>query len=247
MTPLDAALKAAQNDPERQNEFYTVFLNTEVFVPTADLMGGKEGLRRTGDRETFRPMVVTQDGKDFIPIFDSKERLATWIRRTAPCVGISAHVLIATLGTKAHLALNPGTPFYKEFVPEELEWLLSVLRSQQPQATTVPQGTEVLIASPKELPPQLAERITQALSKSPEVTAAYLPQVAYGGPNPAPQLLLLLRADGANGTVFQAIVKDVTLAMRGLLGPGRFVDIIKYSGSGLDQAILETVKPFYAK
>ena len=101
MTPLDEALKAAQTDPAKQNEFYTVFLNTEVFVPTAELIGGQEGLRRSGAKESFRPMVVTQDGKDFIPIFDNKQRLETWIRRPSPCVGLAAHALLASLGTES--------------------------------------------------------------------------------------------------------------------------------------------------
>lgn len=57
MTALDKALEAATKNPEKQSDYYNLFLNSEIFVPTHDLPL-KEGRNRVGAGETIRPIIM---------------------------------------------------------------------------------------------------------------------------------------------------------------------------------------------
>jgi hypothetical protein len=66
---------------------------------------------------------MESDGNDYLMIFDTKERLTAWSEKEVACVEVPGHVLAATSMPPLHWALNVGTDYSKQFVPDEIAWL----------------------------------------------------------------------------------------------------------------------------
>jgi hypothetical protein len=153
MTELDQALETLRQDmtdAKSQSKFYDLFLNGTYFVPNQeeeDLAGAGEG---AADGHVL-PLVIESEGNDYLMLFDSKERLHAWAQAEVGSVEVPGFVLAATTQPPLHWALNVGTPYSKQFVPDEIAWLREVVErcnaeaakgmaeeSVQPQETTMP-------------------------------------------------------------------------------------------------------------
>jgi SseB protein N-terminal domain len=132
MTPLDQALKAVHEDPDnldKRHHFYSLFLQTDFFVPTYDQENG-EMLRGAGEPENPRralPLVMESDGANFMMLFDLAERVTAWAAEEVKCLTIPGYVVIAMATEGLHLAMNVGTDLSKQFNPEEITWLKQVV------------------------------------------------------------------------------------------------------------------------
>lgn len=128
MSELDQALQALRmdmNDATLQSKFYDLFLNTTFCVPTFDQQG-LEG-ESVPEEGQVLPLVIESDGKDYLMIFDSEQRLKNWAPDNVKWVGVPGHVLAATTMPPLHLALNVGTEHSKQFLPDEIAWLREVV------------------------------------------------------------------------------------------------------------------------
>lgn len=128
MSGLDQALQALRldmNDAKRQSSFYDLFLNTTFCVPTLD----RQELDGESDVEEGQvlPLIIESEGNDYLMIFDSEERLKAWAAEDAKWVGVPGYVLAATTMPPLHLALNVGTEYSKQFLPDEIAWLREVV------------------------------------------------------------------------------------------------------------------------
>jgi len=129
MTELDQALEALRqdmNDPKSQSKFYDLFLNSTYFVPKLDdrdAIGADEG---AADGQVL-PLVIESEGNDYLMLFDSKERMHAWAQAEVGCVEVPGFVLAATTQPPLHWALNVGTPYSKQFLPDEIAWLREVV------------------------------------------------------------------------------------------------------------------------
>ena len=119
MSALDTLLKTAydaEGSTDSANKFYVALFRTNLYMPVK--------INKTDSlEEPFSPLYVQQDEHFFVPIFDSLERLQAWAgahHEKIDHVEITGEAVIRGLGSKAYLCLNVGTPFYKEFSPEEL-------------------------------------------------------------------------------------------------------------------------------
>jgi hypothetical protein len=245
MTPLDKALQAAQSDKSKVNEFYDLFLATDVYVPTHDSSKVESGSRRTTEGETFSPVIVTNKGTDFLPIFDTLERLQAWAGgHELTYIRMPAHALLLSIDNRLHVALNVGTDHFKEFVSDEVKWLQDSVRAAGAQQS-VPAGTEVLVGTPAKIPSGLEGALTRCLSRNKEIKAGYLGQVMYARQGEKPHLVLVLQVEPVAETVFTAIAHDAGIAARGILGAGEYLDIMRDEGRGVAATIVKQVKPFY--
>ena len=249
MTELDKALVAAQKDQAKTDAFYSLFLNSEVIIPTRDAAALEAGVRRSQEGESFSPMVVENEGVPFLPVFDRKERLEAWARgQDITYVQMPAHALIrSSLDSKLHIALNVGTPHFKEFVPDELAWLRQAFDEQKPSAFSVPAGTKVSVGAPVRVPDGLEESLTSCMIRNREVQAAYLGQADFDLPGEKPQLFLVLKLDDGAEEYLENISEDIGMATRGLLGEQEALTMQVYDGKGISSDVVETVKPFYAR
>jgi len=128
MSGLDQALQALRldmNDAKRQSSFYDLFLNTTFCVPTLDQQElDGESAEEEGQ---VLPLIIESEGNDYLMIFDSEERLKAWAAEDAKWVGVPGYVLAATTMPPLHLALNVGTEYSKQFLPDEIAWLREVV------------------------------------------------------------------------------------------------------------------------
>lgn len=127
MTPIDEALQAMRQDmadAKRQSKFYDLFLNTTFYVPTLD---PQELEGATVEEGQILPLIIESEGDDYLMLFDTEERLKNWAENDVKSVGVPGYVLAATTMPPLHMALNVGTEFSKQFLPDEITWLREVV------------------------------------------------------------------------------------------------------------------------
>jgi len=128
LTEIDLALQTLRVDMEdakRQSKFYDIFLNTTFCVPTLDRQELEEGIS-VEDGQVL-PLIIESEGNDYLMLFDTEERLKNWAGADVTWVGVPGYVLAATTMPPLHLALNVGTEYSKQFLPDEVAWLREVV------------------------------------------------------------------------------------------------------------------------
>ncbi|WP_129126448.1 SseB family protein [Geomonas oryzae] len=119
MEKLDEALvNLRQNlrDGKKQSEFYDLFLNSAFFVA---ILKESEQVEKAGG---VLPLITEADGKDYLMLFSTLERLKAWDAETQ-YIEVPGHLLALSTTPPLHWALNVGTEYSKEFHPEEIAWL----------------------------------------------------------------------------------------------------------------------------
>jgi hypothetical protein len=244
MTALDLAFEAAAKNPTKQSEYYNLFLNSEIFIPTRDVPL-EERRKRADEGETIRPIIVESEGKSYFMLFDTKERLGAWAKREVGFTAVPGHVVVEMMGPDIHWALNVGTDHVKIFVPDEIKWLKeTVARTREEKLSN---GTTVLVGAPAKIPAGLVESLTKNLVRNSEVAEAYLGQVHYVKEGEVPHLALVLRTDAVSPSTIEAIRKDLATASRGFVGKDGYIDIFVDDGKGVAYQVTKSVKPFYVR
>lgn len=129
LTALDEALKALRLDMDNakgQSKFYDLFLNTSFFVPTLDDEEFKGDVDTLQDGQVL-PLVIESEGNDYLMLFDTKERMQAWAEAEVKWVDVPGYLLAATTMPPLHWALNVGTEYSKQFLPDEIAWLKEVV------------------------------------------------------------------------------------------------------------------------
>lgn len=244
MTPLDESYVTAMQT-KQEAVFYNAFLSSTIFIPTAD-SPTSESTKRAGSNETISPIIIESNGKKYIMLFDTKERLAAWAKKEVGFAALPGHAVVEMMGPEFHWALNVGTDYVKTFVPDEIAWLKQNLTKAQ--AESVPAGTKVLIGAPAKVPSGLVEALKKTISsRNPEVESAYLGQVFYVRDGERPHLALVIDVNTKDKVAINAICQDLAVSTKGLLGEGEYIDIMANDGNGTALEITKAVKPFYNK
>ncbi len=129
MTELDAALEILRQDmnsAKSQSAYYDLFLNASFFVPSLDARN-VEGAAELMEEGDVLPMVIENEGNDYLMLFDTRERLYDWAETEVSYVEIPGYLLASTTMDPLHWALNVGTDFSKQFLPDEIAWLREVV------------------------------------------------------------------------------------------------------------------------
>ncbi len=133
MTDLDQALAKFVQDENEQAAYYDLVLNTRFYIPTRD-GEAVAGQTAVSADDTFSPLLLEAEGKRYMLLFDREERLGAWAKQPAPYVALPGHALAGVTPPDLHWAVNVGTGYAKEFVPEEIGWLREVLRKSSEEA-----------------------------------------------------------------------------------------------------------------
>lgn len=137
MTALDRALERFRENSEDatcSSKFYELFLNTLFYVPTV-----KEKLdleEPTEEEDLSVPMIVEVDGLNYLMLFDTEQRLKDWAQQDAPFLTVPGHMISEFAAPDLYWALNVGTDFAKQFVPEETAWIKSVVAQCKTEIVT---------------------------------------------------------------------------------------------------------------
>lgn len=119
---LENMLEKATRDASFHDEFYRTFCHAEVFVV---LLGSSAQGNITLPKETSLTLQEAEyQGKRYIPVFSSLEKLSTFIKTDANYMAIRGINLLGMV-KNIELLLNPGAPYGKVFTSEEMTNMLS--------------------------------------------------------------------------------------------------------------------------
>lgn len=125
-TSLDRAVAAAFAQPDQRsaaNHVWIELLRAPLCLPV-------DPNPPQDSEEAFHPLYAKVGEHYFLAAFDTPERLTTWAGASLDkmaYVTLSGRELIAGMGEGVFLALNVGTPFYKEFSPDEVKHLKKIV------------------------------------------------------------------------------------------------------------------------
>jgi hypothetical protein len=128
MTEIDQALEALRVNPDdhkAQSGFYDLFLNSSFFIPTVDEMVSTDD--KSAKEKVEVPMIIADDGIDYLIFFDQQQRLNDWANEEVPSLQLPGHVLVEMTTAELHWAMNIGTDYNKQFAPDEITWLKEVV------------------------------------------------------------------------------------------------------------------------
>ena len=115
MSELDQALKKYREDDKHQATYYELILNTDFYIPICD--PGED------EQDSVVPLVFESEGKSYLMLFDSEQRLTAWAKKEVRHAVVAGHLLAEISTPEIHWAVNFGVGKAKEFVPDEIKWL----------------------------------------------------------------------------------------------------------------------------
>lgn len=130
MTELDVLLDRCIKEEAEQSTYYDLVLNSNFYVPILE-----EDSEAGADDDNVTPVILEADGKPYMMLFDTEERLLNWANQEIRHIVLPGHSLVEISTAELYWALNIGTDFQKEFVPEEIGWLKNVVKQCQVKAT----------------------------------------------------------------------------------------------------------------
>jgi hypothetical protein len=129
MTELDrviAAAFASEGKQEDVNKVYLALLRTVLYLP---VQKGEDQVKQP-DEDPFKPLFAKIDDQYFMLVFDTVERLTVWAGEQIAhmnYVEISGMDLVKGMNENVFLCLNHGADFYKEFTPDEVKRLKTIV------------------------------------------------------------------------------------------------------------------------
>lgn len=241
---LERKLILAADNPASRPDFYTALMASDVFViGLTDSTG--EGVKTIPAGAKLSIVNWEKnDGTPIIPFFTSLEALQRALKEESNYVALPARSFFEmTLGSS--LALNPASPYGKEFFPNEIHALLETGMNHIPQTRVVQKETKVLLGQPANYPADMVSALTELLARHAAVKAAYLCLMHDTSTGEKPTLVVGFEGD-----------QDLTEAMKqagsvaaDTAPKGELVDftVIKRGEPGIGNYMFESVRPFYER
>lgn len=244
---LEQSLVKAAKDPAHRPQFYEDFLASEIFIIQHGEPPPKEVKRVTISAPTkLQIQNIEHNGKPYIPIFTSLDRLRATLKREATFMGINAREFLNIVKGSAVL-LNPGSDYGKEFTASEINSLLDGSVWKPTEQITFQKPTKVLFGQPKNYPKDLTDALSRLFATLPEVERAWLAHFFNPERDEKPHTLIGIEQSGN----WDSVVGQAGVVARNVKIPDPPVDftqVIKGGGEGLMQDyFLKDTAPFYKK
>ncbi|MGI8846890.1 MAG: enhanced serine sensitivity protein SseB C-terminal domain-containing protein [Candidatus Dormibacteria bacterium] len=207
--PLETAMVAAAEDPQRFDDFMSALREGDVMVPGQKPVD-HEGERVTEGDENISLPVVDWQGHAAVPVFSSVGRLRRAVPEAPSYMAFHFSDLAANW-TDHWMILNPGNEVGIPLPPE-------LIRGETDRVT-LDAGSEIVIGEPAVIPGALIATIVALLRGRPEVVAAHCAEVLIPGAV-RPELVVGLELD--DPSEFESLATAFTreLQQRGSIGAG---------------------------
>lgn len=241
---LEKSLRLAASEPAHRPEFCRLLLASTVFV-----LGSSD--QATEGKETLQAGAKIQiqnwaksDGSPIIPFFSSLGALQRAIEQQTKYMALPAKSLFE-MTRGSYLVLNPKSDYGKEFIPAEVEALLSDGVSNLPERRVITEATKVLMGQPANYPSAMVSSLTTLFSKHKNVKSAYLILMHDTSRDKVPHLVVGIETEGH----FEEAVRDAGVVASATSGKNESVDFIqiKYGEAGVCEYMIKNVKPFYER
>lgn len=242
---LEGVLRLAADEPAHRRQFCEVLMNSQVYLL------GTTGARGTDGDVSLEAGSKIQiqhwqkaDGLPVIPFFSSLEVLQKSIETEESYLALPVRSLFEmTLG--ATLFLNPKSDYGKEFVPQEVEHLLSIGVSQGPSQRVVEKETKVLLGQPSKYPSKMVDSLTKLLANHGNVKRAYLALMHDASVDQKPHLIIGIDAVGD----IEKVMREAGNVAADTAPDGEPVDLYRVNDneSGVSQYFVNHTKPFYER
>lgn len=257
MTPqnaLEHALVAAATDPSARPLFYRLALESPLLFVDAgsevdagsgadadsDLpVDGKPTVLRAG--ASVRAEAVEIDGVLHTAIFSSQAALSAVLQTERKFISMLGRNLFELM-RGSHLILNPGLPYGKQFLPDEIEAMLDGTAVRGYSTQVLQEETRVLLGQPSDYPRHLTDALAALFRSRKEVEAAYLGLCAWPDADERPHVVIGIDMQGAREALMPAVMSTI----RGVARQGEIVDVVGMDSSSFG-AYLRTTKPFYKR
>lgn len=123
MNALELAVKSAldsSGNSKEANKAYLEFIKANFIIPTE---------RKSEDNEP-EVLFLEENNQIFLPVFTDKKYLDDWAREIANEINVlklSGVDLLKGVGDNVTVCLDPGSAHYKEFIPEEMARMRSMV------------------------------------------------------------------------------------------------------------------------
>src|SRR5688572_28596949 len=120
---LEKSLMSAATNPSSRPQFYRDLLEADIFI----IQYGNNNLDIKNhvlqEGAELKIQHIERDGISWLPIFSSLQRLQQFIRSESSYLQLKARDFFE-ITRGAHVVLNPGFDYGKEFIPQEITGLL---------------------------------------------------------------------------------------------------------------------------
>jgi hypothetical protein len=241
---LEEALRLAAAEPADRPEFYRILMESTVLIlGEADRIPGEEIDLEEGTRIEIQNW-MKPDGTQVIPFFSSIEAMRRVVEDETEYLALPARALFEiTLGSI--LILNPRSEIGKEFIPEEIESLLTGGMNHAPQQRIIRKSTEVLIGQPSEYPMEMISSLSKLFARRRNVRAGYIAMMHDTSIDETPHLVVGIEVDGE----FEGIAQEAGTVAADTSPNGEPVDLIRIDSRTRfpGNYFFEKVKPFYVR
>jgi hypothetical protein len=239
---LERSLMNAATNASARPQFLRDLLQSDIFV----LNQKGEDFRVEGSilqkGAKLNVLSFERDGKTWLPIFTSLQRLEQFIRVDSNYVQLKAKDFFE-ITRGAFVVLNPGFEYGKEFLPREIEQLLDGSIFKPMQTYTAQKPTQVLIGQPAVYPHTLVNTLSAYFEKNPQVNKVYLAQYFNPQMDDKPHLLICIDGKGD----WQQLLGDAGMVASEMIGSGEVIDFMRIDNSGLAKSVVKQIKPFFAR
>jgi hypothetical protein len=239
---LEQSLELAAKGPARRPEFFKTLLNSMVYVP-GSTGAGKGHIDLEAGSQISIAHWEKQDGTAVIPFFTSLQTLEQSIARGESYLEIPARSLFEmTLGTP--LFLEPKSPFGKEFLPEEVQNLLSAEIGRTTQRT-LEKDAHVQLGQPAQYPTKMVNALTQLFAKHRNIKRGFLALMYNVTTDEKPHLVVGIEADGD----IELILREASQVARDTAPDGEDVGLyrIQEGEQDLSDYFFTQTTPFYQR
>ncbi|WJV52804.1 enhanced serine sensitivity protein SseB [Prodigiosinella aquatilis] len=241
---LEEVLTLAATEPAHRPEFFSELMDATVYV-----LGSSDENEVFGEKTLQSDSNIQlqhwekPDGSSVIPFFSSLEALQLAVSEEQAFLALPTRTLFEFTQGVA-LFLNPKLPYGKEFLPQEIEHLLSGEGNSLIQQSVIEDDAEILIGQPAEMPVQMIDSLTQLFTKYPQVHRAFLVQIQEPDEE-QPHLLIGIDADNDVEDIIHAAgtVASDTLPDDGSID----LCLVRNNEPGISHYMTQHTTPFYER
>ncbi len=247
MSLLDTALLEANIDSEKKVAYYNLFLNSEIFIPTLD--NPKEEFKRVvEEKQIFKPIITESEGKKYLMLFDSQDKMSAWVKKDIGFVALQGRVLFDIFqDSSLTWMLNFGTDHVKVFSPEEIQQVRNFLNLESTNTVSIQKGTSLGIGTLEHVPLGIHDALKQIGKLKDCIFSIYVGSIIFLEQNDKPHFAIVVKAVESIKDTKEDIIAAVGRAINRCIPKGECYDIFFDDGDDITKDIIRKGKLVYQK